>query len=648
MTLRDLLADGRPHLFDGAMGTMLYSKGVFINRCYDELNLKEPDLIREVHRAYVKAGAELLETNSFGANRVKLAEHGLEDQVVAINARAAALAREAARGRALVGGAIGPLGIRIEPYGPTSLEEARGFFREQAEGLLEGGADFFVLETFGDLAEMHQAILAVRELTDLPVVAQMTVQEDGATTYGTRPDVLAKRLDEWGADVIGLNCSVGPAGMLHGIEQMAVATTKRLSAQPNAGLPREIHGRKMYMASPEYMGTFTRRLIRAGATFVGGCCGTTPEHTRRMADAVHAIAPRTITISVGTTTEDGQVLEPKPLAERSNWGRKIAAGELATTVEIVPPRGITPAKMLAGVRLLKRSGVDAVNVPDGPRAQMRMGVLPTATLVEQVVGIETVVHYCCRDRNLLGMLSDLLGAHALGLRNLLLITGDPPKMGPYPEATAVFDIDSIGLTNLVSRLNHGLDPGDNAIGEPTSFTIGVGANPGAPDLEYELNRFYWKVGAGAEYAITQPVFDPAQLAAFVDEIRKRGIWVPIIAGIWPLVSVRNAEFMANEVPGVVVPPEILARMRRAGEKGREHALQEGIAIAREMFEQVRPVVQGLQVSAPFGRVDYALQVFDGVPGIRTDMPEEEPGVDEVLGFTPPWQREALVPPPLPH
>jgi methionine synthase / methylenetetrahydrofolate reductase(NADPH) len=635
MLFTDLLTDSRPHLFDGAMGTMLYSKGVFINRCYDELNLREPDLIREVHAAYIKAGAELLETNSFGANRVKLAEHGLEAHVVEINARAASLAKDAARGRALVGGAIGPLGIRIEPYGPTSVDEARAIFREQAEGLLEGGADFFILETFGDLVEVRQALLAVRELTDLPIVAQMTIQEDGGTAFGTTPALLVSRLDEWQADVIGLNCSVGPHGMLSAVEQMRPLTLRPLSAQPNAGLPREIHGRKMYMASPEYMAKFTGRLIRAGAKFVGGCCGTTPEHTRRMADALHAISPRQIVISVAVPEQQVQELEPRPLGERSNWGRKIAAGELVATVEIVPPKGIAPGRMLAGVRMLKDAGVDAVNVPDGPRAQMRMGVLPTATLVEQVVGIETVVHYCCRDRNLLGMLSDLLGAHALGLRNLLLITGDPPKMGPYPEATAVFDIDSIGLTNLVTRLNRGMDPGGNPIGAPTAFTIGVGVNPGAVDLEHELSRFYWKVEAGAEYAITQPVFDPDQLLAFIEEIRKRGTWIPIVAGIWPLVSARNAEFMANEVPGVVVPPEILRRMQRASEKSREHGLQEGILIAREMFERVRSSVQGLQVSAPFGKVEFALQVFDGIPGIRTDVAEEPPLDDDAFGFAPP-------------
>ncbi|MGQ0815503.1 MAG: bifunctional homocysteine S-methyltransferase/methylenetetrahydrofolate reductase [Gemmatimonadota bacterium] len=619
MDFIDLLADSRPHVFDGAMGTMLYSKGVFINRCYDELNTKEPDLVREVHRAYVKAGAELLETNSFGANAVKLAEYGLEKQVIELNAAGAKLAREAANGRALVGGAIGPLGIRIEPYGPTSLDEARQIFREQATGLLEGGVDFFVLETFADLDEIHQVILAVRELCDLPIVAQMTVQEDCTTVYGTQPETLAAQLDAWQADVIGLNCSVGPHGILSAIERVAPHTTRKLSAQPNAGLPREIQGRKMYMASPEYMAKFSQRLIRAGVKFVGGCCGTTPEHIKRIADAVHALAPGRVSVRVIEPDQQKEQVAAKPLAERSNWGRKIAAGELVTTVEIVPPRGIDPTKMLAGVKLLKRAGIDAVNVPDGPRAQMRMGVLPVATLVEQHTGIEAVIHYCCRDRNLLGMLSDLLGAHALGLRNLLIITGDPPKMGPYPESTAVFDIDSIGLTNLVTRLNRGLDPGGNPLGEPTSFVVGVGVNPGASDLDYELDRFYWKVEAGAEYAITQPVFEPEQLLRFVEEIRKRDIWIPIIPGIWPLVSVRNAEFLANEVPGVVIPREIIARMRLASEKGKEFALQEGITIAREMFEQVRPHVQGLQVSAPFGKVEFALQVFEGIAGINAAL-----------------------------
>lgn len=640
-SLFEFLEDDRPHVFDGAMGTMLYQRGIFINRCYDELNLREPDLIRDIHRAYLKAGAEIIETNSFGANRVKLAEYGLEAQVGEINARAASLAREVAGEQALVAGAIGPLGIRIEPYGPTSLDEAKAMFREQAEALLDGGADFILLETFSDMVEAEQALSAARELTDAPLICQMTIQQDGSTLYGTTPELFARRLDEWGADVIGLNCSVGPHGLLEAAERIASVTQRKLSAQPNAGLPREIQGRKMYMASPEYMAKYAKRMIQCGVKFVGGCCGTTPDHVKHIADAVHAIAPRrryVHALSLDTAQPDADVT---PLAERSNWGHKIAAGELVTTVEIVPPKGITPAKMLAGVRLLKRAGIDGVNVPDGPRAQMRMGVLPTAVLIEQLVGIETIVHYCCRDRNLLGMLSDLLGAHALGLRNLLLITGDPPKMGPYPEATAVFDIDAIGLTNLVSRLNHGLDPGGNPIGEPTAFTVGVGVNPGAVDLDYELNRFYWKVEAGAEYAITQPVFDPDQLLHFIEEIRRRDIWIPIVAGIWPLVSARNAEFLANEVPGVVVPSQVIDRMHAASAKGKEFGLAEGIAIAREMRERVRPHVQGIQVSAPFGKVPFALQVFDGVPGIEPDAGPEPLEAGDTLGFNPPRLPEIM-------
>jgi methionine synthase / methylenetetrahydrofolate reductase(NADPH) len=669
----ELLADDRSHVFDGAMGTMLYQRGVFINRSFDELNLTEPDLVRGVHRAYVQAGAELLETNSFGANRVKLAHYGLEERVRELNERAARLAREAAGERVLVGGAVGPLGIRIEPYGPTALEEARGYFREQIEGLLEGGIDFLILETFADPAEIQQAILAAREACSLPVLAQMTVQEGGTTVFGTTPVLLAARLDAWGADAIGLNCSVGPAGILEALEAMAGATRLKLAAQPNAGLPRDVGGRQIYMASPEYMAKYTQRLIRAGAKLVGGCCGTTPEHIRRIVDAARALSPGRTRVhggfpagagaagppagpgaappaaaataatapspispaspaaqAVPPATPDG--VKPVPLAERSRWGAKLAAGELVTTVEIVPPRGVDPQKMLEGVRLLKAAGVDAVNVPDGPRAQMRMGALPTAVLIEREVGQEAVVHYACRDRNLLGMLSDLLGAHALGLRNLLLVTGDPPKMGPYPEATAVFDIDAIGLTNLVSRLNHGLDPGNNPIGTPTAYTIGVGLNPVAADRAFEVNRFYWKVDAGAEYAITQPVFDPDQLLEMIEELKQRQIWIPIVAGIWPLVSVRNAEFLANEVPGVVVAPHIVERMRRASEQGKEHALEEGIAIARETVERILPHVQGVQVSAPFGKVPFALRVLEGLlqgVGVSPTATAAAGGVDDI-------------------
>jgi methionine synthase I (cobalamin-dependent)/5,10-methylenetetrahydrofolate reductase len=613
---RGLLSDGRPHLFDGAMGTMLYAKGVYINRCYDELSLTQPDLVRDIHRAYVRAGAEIVETNSYGANRPKLSRHGLDDRLAEINRSAARIAREAAGERVFVAGAMGPLGLRIEPYGPTAREEARALFREQAEALAEGGVDLFVLETFADLEEIRQAILGVREASELPIVAQMMVREDGTTAYGSDVALLAERLGEWGADVVGLNCSVGPSAMLAAADRMVGAGDRAVSMQPNAGLPREVDGRTMYMASPEYMASYTARLIRKGVRFVGGCCGTTPEHVAAMAGALRMLSPSAgPRVAVGAPGADGaEPSEPVPLAERSEWGRKLAAGEFLTTVEIVPPRGANPEPMLEGVRLLKEAGVDGVNVPDGPRAQSRMGALATAVLIQQRVGMEAVVHYCCRDRNLLGMLSDLLGASALGLRNLLLVTGDPPKMGPYPDATAVFDIDSIGLTHLVSRLNRGLDPGGNALGEPTRFVAGVGVNPGAEDFENEMRRFYWKVEAGAEYCITQPVFDLAQLERFVERMQRDGLGIPVIAGIWPLVSARNAEFLANEVPGVVVPADVMSRMRAASAEGKEHAAAEGTEIAREMLAAALPLIAGVQVSAPFGRVPLALGVFDVLPG----------------------------------
>ena len=626
--LSRLLDPERVIIFDGAMGTMLYSKGVFINQCYDELNLKAPDLVREVHVAYAKVGAEVLETNTFGANRIKLSQYGLEAQVKEINRAAARIAREVAGDDHLVAGAVGPLGVRIEPYGPTSVDEAFRAFEEQMAALKEGGVDCFLLETFGDLAEIAQAVRAARTVDPtIPVIAQMTIGVDGRTSYGASPEDLARVLDKLEVDVIGLNCSVGPQAMLEAIEKMAAVTHRKLSAQPNAGMPRDVGGRSMYMASPEYMASYARHLVQAGAKIVGGCCGTTPDHVRAIVSGVRPLAPRVSGLgsrdsgrgltSTGHDTaapspeprgpSPGKGVSPIPFEQRSHFAAKIAKGEMVTSVEIVPPRGVDASKMLSDVAALKREGVDAVNVPDGPRAQSRMGAVMTSLLIEQQVGIETVTHYCCRDRNLLGMLSDLLGASAMGLRNILLITGDPPKMGPYPDATAVFDIDSIGLTNLVSNLNRGLDPGGNPIGAPTRYAIGVGVNPAAVDPAMELKRFEYKVEAGAEYAITQPVFDVAQLERFLGEITH--VRIPIIAGIWPLVSVRNAEFLANEVPGVVVPDTVISRMRRANDKSKEHAVAEGIAIAREMLECVKSAVQGVQVSAPFGMVDLALQVF---------------------------------------
>ena len=610
-SVRSLLVDGKVHVADGAMGTMLYSRGVFLNVCYDELNLRQPDLVRDIHVEYLRAGADLLETNTFGANPIKLASHGLADDTERINTAAAGLARDAAGNRAAVAGAIGPLGVRIEPFGSLGVDEAREAFARQVRGLLAGGVDGFLLETFSDVGEIGAAIAAVRAECDLPIIAQMTIGNDGRTAFGTEPASFGPELVALGADAVGVNCSVGPHGVLEAVEALARVVTVPISAQPNAGLPRDVGDRKIYMASPEYMASYARRMVEAGARIVGGCCGTTPEHIR----AIVGFAKSASVLQV-TATEAPASLpaarEPVPLAQRSRLGERLASGRFVSTVEIVPPKGVDPEPMYAQVRALKAAGVDAVNVPDGPRAQSRMGALLSGLLIQREVGIEAVVHYCCRDRNLLGMLSDLLGAAASGISNLLLITGDPPKMGPYPDATAVFDIDSIGLTNLVARLNHGLDPGGNDLGSATRFVVGVGVNPAAPDFERELRRFEWKVEAGAEYAITQPVFDLEQLDRFL--ARAEGYGVPIIAGIWPLVSLRNAEFLANEVPGITVPDAVLARMRRASAGGKEAALAEGVSIAREMLTAVRQRVQGAQVSAPLGRVPVALEVLDGALG----------------------------------
>jgi homocysteine S-methyltransferase len=620
-SFQELLSTDRILVVDGAMGTMLYAKGVYINRCYDELNLSSPDLVREIHTEYIRAGADIIETNTFGATAHKLQQYGLEGNLHEINALAAKIAREAAADRAYVAGAIGPLGLRIEPYGPTSFDEARDMFKAQAVGLLEGGVDLFCLETFSDVSEMRQAISAVREVCNLPIIAQMTIMTDGNTMFGTTPEHFTERLDEWGADVIGLNCGVGPAIILTALEKMREVTKKKLSAQPNAGLPRDVQGRQFYMCSPEYMSKFAKRFIQSGAKFIGGCCGTTPAHIKLISDSVRAASPRAqrVGFSDGATVSADEMaphIRVVPPEERSNWGRKIALGEFVTSVEVLPPRGVDAKKTLDSIRLLKEAGVDGVNIPDGARAQSRMSAIATAVLVEQQIGIESVLHYCCRDRNLLGMMSDLLGAAALGLRNILVITGDPPKMGPYPDATAVFDIDSIGLTNMVNKLNHGLDLGNNPIGEPTAFCIGVGVNPGAINLDEEIKRFEWKVEAGAQYAITQPVFDTGQLRDFLKRIEH--VRIPVIAGIWPLVSYRNAEFLHNEVPGVRVTPSIMDRMRAASSISKEAAREEGLKIARESLLEVRDEIQGVQVSAPFGNVKYALEVFEALPELTAD------------------------------
>ncbi len=600
-----------PVLCDGAMGTLLYAKGIFINRSYDELNLSQPDLIRGIHHDYLQAGAEIIETNTFGANSFRLARHSIADKVRDINRAGVRLAREAAKSFDVwVAGSVGPLGTRIEPLGKTSYQEARDAFREQIQALVESGVDLLILETFGYLEEIHQAMLAARDVSpSIPIVAQVTIDEDGNCLDGSDPQTFTPKLAEWGADVIGCNCSVGPVAMLDAMERVRALTSLPLAAQPNAGIPRSVDGRNIYLCSPEYMASYARKFVTAGVRLVGGCCGTTPDHIRVMKSALRVgeARGRTAATRSGTTQPAPHPTPALPLEKRSPLGAKLAAGEFATMVEIVPPKGIDVSKEVEGARFLKSVGVDAVNIPDSPRASARMSNQALSLLIQREVGIDAILHYTCRDRNVLCIQSDLLGAAAVGIRNLICITGDPPKMGNYPDATAVFDVDAIGLVNIVHNLNRGLDLGGNPIGVGTGFVIGVGANPGLTDLDEEIRRFEFKVEAGAEYVVTQPVFDLRLLEIFLRRIEHCRI--PLIAGIWPLVSVRNAEFMKNELR-VSVPDSILERMTRA--QTPEAARAEGVAIAREMLIACRQMTQGAQISAPMGRYSSAVDVLEAL------------------------------------
>jgi homocysteine S-methyltransferase len=604
-------------LCDGAMGSMLYGRGIFINRCYDELNVTQPELVREVHREYLQAGAVVVETNTFGANRVRLERYGLEQRVREFNLAGIRLARECVEqmrekqaSAAFVAGAIGPIGVRLD--NKVTAADAYAAFSEQVQALVEGGtgvgADLLIIETVMAMNEVEQAIKAARaEGNGLPVVAMITVGDDGNCLDGTSPEDAARLMEQWGADGVGCNCSEGPAIVLATIERMRAVTELPLAAMPNAGAPKAVEGRHLYLTSPEYMASFAKKFVKAGARFVGGCCGTTPQHTRAMRGALRALEAQESGVE---EAEAGHVqvkqsrVEPIPLKDRSKIGAMLAAGEFCTLVEIVPPKGFDCSKELEGAAELYKLGVDAINVPDSPRASARMSAQSLCVQIQQRVGIETVLHYTCRDRNLLSIQSDLLGAASIGLRNILCLTGDPPKMGNYPEATAVFDVDAIGLTKIVRDLNLGMDIGGGPIGGSAGFTVGVAANPGVADIDNEVRRFAAKVEAGGEYGITQPVFDLRLLEQFLRRIE--GFRIPIIAGIWPLTSVKNAEFMKNDLK-VSMPEEILARMAAA--ETPDAARAEGIAIAQEMLREVRGEVQGVQVSAPFGKYKAAAQVL---------------------------------------
>jgi homocysteine S-methyltransferase len=613
-SLADIFAN-RLVLADGAMGTVLYARGIFINRCYDELNLSDPGLILAIHEEYLQAGAELLETNTFGANRFRLARHGLAGKVAEINAAGVRIARQAVEhlrerqaSQAWVSGSVGPLGVRLEPLGKTGLDEARAAFAEQIRALKEAGVDMLIIETMPALNEAREALEAAREVApELPVAVMVTVDDESNCLDGASPAHAAALLTEWGASAIGVNCSTGPATVLTAIEAMRGATTLPLVAMPNAGMPRAVEGRNIYLCSPEYMANFARKAIAAGAQIVGGCCGTTPNHIRAMRSAMRALDAQARVEASGTAPEFTGETPPAPLGQRSRIGALVAEKTFITLVEIVPPRGIDCSQEIEGAQVLSQLGVHAINVPDSPRASARMSAQSLCIQIQQHTSIETILHYTCRDRNILSIQSDLLGASSIGLHNILCLTGDPAKLGNYPDATAVFDVDAIGLVNIVRRLNHGLDIGSNAIGVSTNFTIGIDANPGVPDIEQEIQRFAYKVEAGAEYAITQPVFDLRLLENFLERIK--AFRIPVIAGIWPLTSLRNAEFMKNDLR-VSMPEEIMLRMAQA--ESPDAARREGIKIAQEMLQAVRPMVDGVQVSAPFGNYIAAAEVISSV------------------------------------
>jgi homocysteine S-methyltransferase len=602
----------RTMLCDGAMGTLLYMRGVPYESSFDEQNISNPKVVLDAHRDYIKAGAEIIETNTFGANQFKLRSFGLENKVREINLQGAKIAREAREieGRdVFIAGSMGPLGKPLVPFGKISPEEAREAFRLQAEALLEGGVDLFIVETFSDLNEIVEAVNAIRKVCRLPVIASMTFGEDKKTLMGNSPDGVARELEKLGVEVIGANCTIGPQKMLEVVKALADVTQLKISAQPNAGLPRYVDGRFIYLSSPQYFAEYAKEFVKAGASIVGGCCGTTPEYIKAIASALTSIKPqpttaKTPTISIEEKVKEKELVKKKK-EEVSQFAQKLGK-KFVISVEIDPPRGVNPEKILKNVERLKQAGIDAINIADSPMARVRMSCISLAYLIKAKIGIETILHFTCRDRNLMGLQSDLIGVHALGIHNILAITGDPPILGDYPQATAVYDVDSIGLVKIVNRLNGGTDWAGNSIGSPTSFCVGVGVNPCASDLEKELFRFHKKVEAGADFAFTQPLYDLAILENFLKEVKH--LEIPLFLGLLPLASFKHAEFLHYEVPGIDIPERIREKMRKAGEKSAE----EGILLARELLEGAKEMMAGVYLAPSFGRFEIVEKVVEGL------------------------------------
>ena len=596
-----------PVVFDGAMGTMIYSRGVFINRCFDEICLTDPDLIQGIHKDYIEAGADVIETNTFGANRIWLQGYGLAEKTVAINLAGAKLARKAAGEDIYVAGSVGPCLRAGQMLTKANQQTVRDAFKECTSTLAEGGVDFIQLETFTNIDELLLAAEVATE-TKLPILASFTVDENGENAQGKKVEDIVRLLTESPhVDIIGMNCGTGPSHLYNAAERAIKLTSKPMVIMPNAGQPKDVDGRMLYLSNPEYFTEYSKKFIELGARGVGGCCGTTPDHIRDSARAIHSLTGVKHNIEIKPIAAKEIGVEATPMANKSRLGGKLARGEQITSIEITPPRSCDLTVMLDKVKLCNHAGIDAINIPDGPRASARISPMIAAIAIKQQIGIEPTLHYCCRDRNLIGMQSDLLGGYAAGISNFLVITGDPPKIGDYPDVTGVFDVDSIGLTQVATNLNHGIDIGGNAINPPCSVLIGVGVNPCAVEMERELERYQRKIEAGAEYAITQPIFDPKTLMQFLDKVSKFPKTIPIVAGVWPLTSFKNAEFMQNEVPGVEIPNSVLERMSKC--KTREDGFKLGCEIAREIRDAISGSVAGFQVSAPFGKVEMAIDVL---------------------------------------